>query len=414
VAEKATCAVNNLNPPKVVVFRADMLPASETFIKEQMLSFTRWQPLLAGFRFVDGLDLSPLNCKVLSAWLPKRFSPRAIAAFRELDIYPPGLRWQLRRYAPRIVHVHFATDLMAIWPVLRGLGVPVVATLHGYDINIYREFWQEFGRAQRLYPGRLLAAAAHPRLHFIAVSEAIRRRAVEYGIPPDKVSVKYIGVDVARFTPSGAGILERKRRILFVGRMVEKKGAATLIRAFARVRDRVPDAELTMVGEGPQSAEIKQLAANLHLPVQFTGALASDAVREQLSQARVFCLPSITAANGDAEGFPIVILEALASGVPVVSSARGGAAEGIDHGVTGWRLPENDLDALVAALLQSLSDDPLVARMSQAARSHVVSRFDLHKCTGILEDFYDELTDRCGVRNFDRHNAPAAVARQDV
>jgi glycosyltransferase involved in cell wall biosynthesis len=397
--------------PRVIVFRADLLPISETFVKEQVLALSRWRPVLTGFRRVNGLDLSGLDYRLLTAWGPEKFSPRAIPLFREFGVSAPGLRWQLRKISGNLVHVHFATDLVAAWPALRGLGVPIVTTLHGFDINIYKEFWQQFGRAHRLYPKRLLQIARHPAVHFVAVSEAIRARAIEYGIAAEKISVKYIGVDATRFRPADHSPETRKRRVLFVGRMVEKKGAGLLIRAFARVREHVPDAELTMVGDGPLLAENRQLASDLEVPVAFLGSLPHDAIRQQVGEARVLCAPSITAASGDAEGFAIVILEAMASGVPVVSSARGGALEAINHQVTGWRFPENDADALVAALIQALTDDALISSMSRAARIDVDKRFDLRRCTAALEDLYDELTERAGALRSGSNSSSATPIR---
>lgn len=93
--------------------------------------------------------------------------------------------------------------------------------------------------------------------------------------------------------------------------------------------------------------------------------------------------------NGDAEGLPITVLEAQACGVPVVTSARGGATEGIEDGRTGFAFREKDIDALESALVRLLSDDPLVARMTVVAQAHVRARFDLRQCTVALEELYD-------------------------
>ena len=132
-----------------------------------------------------------------------------------LRIAAPGATARLRREAASLIHVHFATDAVAYWPLIRRLGLPVVITLHGYDIHVYREFWER--RLQpsfyKKYPGRLLALASQDRVHFIAVSESIKRRAVEYGIPPERISVRYIGIDLARFHFAGRPICERRRRI---------------------------------------------------------------------------------------------------------------------------------------------------------------------------------------------------------
>ena len=148
--------------------------------------------------------------------------------------------------------------------------------------------------------------------------------------------------------------------------MVEKKGANILIEAFARVRKQIENAELVMVGDGPLLAEFKQLAQQLRVPVTFTGTLSSDQVKQQIDEARVFCLPSVTATNGDAEGFGLVLLEAQACGVPVVTSARGGATEGIKDGVTGCAFPES----AAADNLSWLRPDPTLRSAYAAVRIH--------------------------------------------
>jgi glycosyltransferase involved in cell wall biosynthesis len=376
---------------RVVVFREDLLPISQTFIKEQVVALKRWDPLLTGLRFVGGLDLRDLDCRLLSGWLPRRMSRKLVRPLRELDLVPVGMRRQLRDLAPALLHVHFATDLVAVWPLLKSVQAPILVTLHGYDINIYEEFWHKEGYVGRRYPSRLRAIASDPRVHFIAVSKAIRARAIEYGIPPEKIWVRYIGVDVARFAPADLPVSHRKRKILFVGRMVEKKGAHVLIRAFAQLRHRLRDAELIMVGEGPDSAAAEQLAVDLNVPVSFQGKQPSEVVISLLSEARVLCLPSLTAANGDAEGLGIALLEAQACGVPVVTSARGGATEGIIDGVTGFAFCENEVDQLSARLCTVLEDNDRALAMSLAAREFAVQTFDIRKCTHQLEDLYEEV-----------------------
>jgi glycosyltransferase involved in cell wall biosynthesis len=375
-----------------MVFREDLLPVSQTFIKEQVLALKRWDPLLTGLRFVQGLELRELNCRLLSGWLPRRLSRKLVPPLRELELAPVGMCRQLRALAPALIHVHFATDLVAMWPLLRSVRSPILVTLHGYDINIYEECWHEQGYAGRQYPSRLRAIARDPRVRFIAVSKAIQARAIEYGIPAEKISVRYIGVDLVRFAPAGLQVSQRKRKILFVGRMVAKKGAQVLIRAFAQMRNRLPDAELIMVGAGPDSAAAEQLAVELNVPVSFRGEQSSQGVISLLNEARVLCLPSLTAANGDAEGLGMVLLEAQACGVPVVTSARGGASEGIIDGVTGFSFAENDVDELSERLYAVLADDVKALAMSHAARQFVLEAFDIRKCTQQLEDLYEEVT----------------------
>jgi glycosyltransferase involved in cell wall biosynthesis len=373
--------------PLALVFRTSLLPLSETFIRNQVLALKRWRAELIGLRYVDGLDLAPLHCQLLCGGARQSLFRSAL---RELNLPPPGVRRHLQSLNPAVAHVHFGTDLVAFWPMLNRLQVPILTTLHGYDINIAPEYWGRSWRASRKYPQRLLAISRDARVRFIAVSEAIKQRAIEFGLPADRVDVRYIGVDTRRFFLGDMPLDKRRRRILFVGRMVEKKGPVIMIHAFAEVRHHVPDAELVVIGDGPLLEHCRSLAASLQVPVQFPGAVAHERVKQEMDGARVFCLPSITTANGDAEGLSIAIVEAQAAGVPVVTSARGGAGEAIEHGVTGYAFAESDQKALVAALIRLLRDDQLAGEMSAAARARACRLFDLHECTASLETLYEQ------------------------
>src|SRR5690606_11430707 len=183
------------------------------------------------------------------------------------------------------------------------------------------------GLRRRVYPKRLLQMARDPAVRFIAVSESILQRAIQYGIPRNKISVHHIGIDTEKFKAGGLPTAQRGRQILFVGRMVQKKAPQLMVRVFARIKSTVPDATLTMIGDGPLMKETRELARDLGAQVDFRGACSSQEVMEHMHQARVLCLPSVRAANGDAEGFGMVLLEAQACGVPVVTSAQGGAVE---------------------------------------------------------------------------------------
>ncbi len=375
--------------PLALVFRTSLLPLSETFIRHQVLALQRWRARLMGLRYVDGLDLAQLDCQLLTTRKNRPIPHVLRAALREFGLPPPGVHDQLRRLNPAIAHVHFGTDLVSLWPMLDCLQIPILTTLHGYDINIHPDVWRRSWRASRKYPQRLLAISRDERVQFIAVSEAIKARAIEFGLPADRIVVRYIGVDTDQFSPAGAPVEQRRPRILFVGRMVEKKGPHILIKAFAEVSRRVSDAELVMIGDGPLLESCRALAGSLQVSVQFLAAVPHARVKAEMEQARVFCLPSITAKSGDAEGLSIAIIEAQAAGVPVVTSARGGEGEAIEHGVTGYGFPEADVDALSAALIPLLADDRLAAVTSSAARARACERFDLKKCTALLETFYD-------------------------
>lgn len=379
---------------RVAIFRNDLLAPSETFIHSQATALGRWKPVLLGRRRIDGglplgdidVRLSPPARGALARW-PERLGFR-------LERPIPRLALALRGLDVDLVHAHFGTDATDIWPSVKSVGLPMLVTLHGYDINIHREWWEagHGGGHRRDYPRRLLKMAGDPSIAFIAVSNAIKQRAVGYGIPAEKITIAYVGVDTCRFRPGQVPLARRSRRILFVGRMVEKKAPLLMVRAFSEVRKGMPDAELVMVGDGPLLGEARRFAEALNLPVSFRGSCTSDEVLAELHQARVFCLPSITAANGDAEGLPISILEAQACGVPVVTSATGGVSEGLIDGETGGVFQNGSTTGLASELRQWLDEGRATPGVSRAASNFAADRFGLGKCSGLLEEIYDEVS----------------------
>jgi colanic acid/amylovoran biosynthesis glycosyltransferase len=204
----------------------------------------------------------------------------------------------------------------------------------------------------------------------------------------------YIGVDPAAFESSPAAAAARSDRspiILHVARLVEKKGTAYLLEAFARIAAQHPDAQLVVIGAGPLQDSLARRAAELRVDarVRWLGAATHAEVAGWLRRAAVFCLPSCTARNGDAEGLGLALLEAAASGVPVVATQHGGIPEAVQDGETGYLVPERDADALADALDTLLSSEQLRRRMGDAARRFARSRFDLQRQTGHLEQLYE-------------------------
>lgn len=386
---------------RVIVFASELLPRSETFIKEQVRALKEWKAVLAGYRRVsDGLDLSGIDTFILPGLdagklghLRLRFDQWRGTPHR------PTVR-ALRQLDADLVHVHFGTNAVDIWPSVREAGLPMLVTLHGYDINVHREWW-ESGRGgirRRNYPRRLLELAAEPRVHFIAVSQAIKRRAIAVGMPEQKITVAYIGVDTERFRPGKVPITERPRRILFVGRMVENKAPLLLIRAYAEVRKAVPDAELTMIGDGPLFGAAKTLAKELGEGVTLLGACDSNGVISEMHNARMLCLPSVETRRGDGEGFGLVLLEAQACGLPVVTSALGGTQEGMLAGKTGYAINAGDIDSLVNYLHLLVVTPDLASRMSVSARDFATRSFDIFQLTGALEYLYSECAEQANHR----------------
>jgi glycosyltransferase involved in cell wall biosynthesis len=376
----------------VLIYRNELLSLSETFIKAQALALDKWQAVLVGRRLLNQLPLDNLDVRTVGPESSAFHSQLLWKASRILSTTPSHIRRTLETEGASLIHAHFGPDALDAWPLARALKLPMLVTLHGYDINIYREWWEagNAGIRMRFYPRRLLRLARQPRVSFIAVSDAIRRRAIEFGIPNEKIVVRYIGIDSTKFNPGAIPITQRTPRVLFVGRLVEKKGAGYLIEAMAEVQKSVPAARLIVIGDGPLRQNLEQLAQKFGTQVDFRGALSNVEVKRELDAARVFCLPSVTAENGDAEGLPISILEAQASGVPVVTSARGGVGEAVKDGVTGFVFPERDVSALVSKLTTALVHDDVVDEIATACARFIATSFDIRLLTTGLESSYDK------------------------
>jgi glycosyltransferase involved in cell wall biosynthesis len=370
-----------------VVFCDQLLEPSVTFVLAQGEALRRFTPVYAGSRAVPGLEVPPGRRVVLNQGGIAGYAREALFKLTGLA---PGLTRPLRRARPELVHAHFGTGGATALPLARQLRVPLVVTLHGYDATVTDEHARSSPRRSlRRYVAARPALAREGSL-FIAVSEFIRSCAVEQGFPADRTVVHYIGIDLSEFRPVPA---ERTPVVLFVGRLVEKKGCELLIRAMAKVAERHPQAELVVIGDGVLRARLEAQAAASGVRHRFLGAQPAAVVREWMGRSRVFCVPSLEAASGDREGFGMVFLEAQAMGLPVVSFASGGVPEAVAHGRTGFLARERDWPALAAHIAELLGSPELWLRMSAEGVARA-KEFDLARQTARLEELYDEAIER--------------------
>lgn len=207
----------------------------------------------------------------------------------------------------------------------------------------------------------------------IAPSKFLASKLSAIGCARAKLHVVPYGVDPQRFMPTR----RLPQRILAIGRLVEKKAPHVTIEAFARVRRRFPQAQLDMVGEGPLADRCAALVRDLDVgdSVRMHGVQAHEFVTNLLQQASLFVQHSVTAPDGDTEGLPVVILEAMSAALPVVSTRHSGIPEAVEDGVTGLLVDEHDIDGMAAAMAQLLDDPALAAAMGMAGRGRVIEHF---------------------------------------
>lgn len=265
----------------------------------------------------------------------------------------------LRRANVRRLHIHFANPACTVGMLAaRILRIPYSFTLHGPS---------DFMDTDQSRLGAKLTNA-----EFVAcISNYARGKAMAH-LTPDhhaKLHIIHCGGMPARYTsappPSG-------QNILFVGRLADVKGVPLLLEAFSRLRANHPKAALTIVGDGELRDELQANARAKNLTnVRFTGAIGQSEVAEELARSAIFVLPSY------AEGVPVVLMEAMAAGRPVVTSRITGIPELVEDGASGFLTEPGDIDALTQAIETLLSDPDMGAALGQVGRAKVIADFDI-------------------------------------
>lgn len=370
---------------------------SETFIRDEMRHFRSrghtvhlvcQKPLksgtapLVGNDFYDALWLTGPQGRVqkVTAKLDQTYrrvlgSPAAHGA-RAMARYINSLST-----APDAMIAHFGPNVVLAAHVKRALDhkVPLVGVFHGFDLSLH---------VRKHSSAAYLRHAADIDL-FVAISAHGKRALQSFGIPDTKITSIHLGVNhhvipaQAKATPTDGF------RIVSVGRMVEKKGFDTLIDALAMLPPQVlARSSLTIIGDGPLRRQLHALAEErgVGTNVNFAGALPHQETLQQISDSSLFVLASRTSKEGDMEGIPVVLMEAMAASTPVVATKHAGIPELIDDGVSGLLVPENDPHALAAAIQRIVDDAEGTKTRIQTAQERVRRDFNRERQNRILED----------------------------
>ncbi|MCU1340703.1 MAG: glycosyl transferase group 1 [Candidatus Acidoferrum typicum] len=363
----------------LIVYRDELLGASETFVLGQAESLSSFQPFYVGLRGRSGLSLPESRFHIVGR--DGLIGKLQRARFKLLGPNP-SLVSMLAEKRPALIHAHFGPDGCNAIALAHALRVPLVVTLHGYDVTV------DDGHLPRLYIQRRSLLKSHAA-KFICVSDFIRKQAIEKGFPVEKTLVHYTGVDLDTFHVRPMD--SRSPAVLFVGRLVPKKGCEYLIRAMARVQAVIPGAQLIVIGDGPLRSQLELQAAAALNNYEFLGEQEPVTVRDWMNRATVLGAPSVVAESGDAEGFGMIFAEAQAMGLPVASFASGGIPEAVADGQSGFLVPERDDQALAAKLVLLLGDRVLWTKMSEHGRARAIRLFNIRTQTAILENIYESV-----------------------
>jgi glycosyltransferase involved in cell wall biosynthesis len=291
-----------------------------------------------------------------------------------------------RRTRATVMHGHWVVP-GGITAALARPSLPLVISLHGSDVYV----------AETLAPARAAARYAFRRAGFVtACSADLASRARRLGADPARLETVPYGVDAGRFRPDAQKKSGRRRElgvqddatlVFTAGRLVRKKGFEYLIDAMAAV----PGITLALAGDGTLDAELRERAraAGVADRVSFLGNRTQDEIAEYLAAADLIVVPSVRDDSGNVDGLPNVVLEALASGTPLVTTAAGGIGSVVEHGRTGWIVPERDPAAIAAALTHLAAHPAEAAALGAAARTLAETEFGWGRAAARFEAAYD-------------------------
>lgn len=267
------------------------------------------------------------------------------------------------------VHAHYATyPALAAWLCRRLTDVGYSFTVHAHDVFVDRSHL-----TRKLRDARFVVAVSHYNRDFLAAHCAA---------PATPVHVVRCGIDPAAYPCRPRGVPRAGPvRALCVASLQEYKGHRLLLEALAQSEPGLDRVRLDIVGEGPLRRRLATLAEGLGIAerVRFHGSLPEHEVTEMLARADLFVLPSVVARDGQMEGLPVALMEAMACGVPVVATRLSGVPELIDDGVTGVLAPPGDAIGLARALRRVLDDPDAALTRAAAGRQVVEARFDIRQ-----------------------------------
>ncbi|MDJ0091548.1 MULTISPECIES: glycosyltransferase [Pantoea] len=214
----------------------------------------------------------------------------------------------------------------------------------------------------------------------LPISHLWQNKLIAMGCPPEKIHVTRMGIEPEKFNFQPRDAFHKPLRIVSVARLTEKKGLDVAVKASAILKQRGGQFQYTIIGNGDQDQMMRDFIAHEEMDdcVTMPGFKPQEEIRKALNEADIFLLPSKTAADGDMEGIPVALMEAMAVGLPVVSTFHSGIPELIEHNVSGWLVKEDDAEALADTLLKLSQGEVDVAPVVAAARQKVETEFNQH------------------------------------
>lgn len=377
---------------KLALYTEDFLTPSMTFIYRQLTSLPDdWDTFVMSRTRINDVLFPYKDVYCCSRKLDERILNKI---YKTIGIRYLSLNRQssnyflsaLKKENPSLIHAHFGPSALEILPIAKRLAIPMVTTFHGFDASKLL--------IDKNYTNQLKDLFSYS--YVLTVSESMKNQLIAFGAPRNRTKCAYIGVPVEKFKQQNRTPLLKKFRaneeIIFlqVSNFVEKKGHQYTLAAFSELLDFYSDAKLLFAGDGPLREQMEALATELNIrhAIEFLGHKNTNDVIELMKNADCFVHHSITSSNGDKEGIPTVLMEAMASGLPVISTIHAGIPELVQTQVNGYLVEEKDIRAYVSSLRTVLEDDGIIGIN---ARETIEEKFNMDKQIKLLIATYNEI-----------------------
>ncbi len=386
ICDKKEMILGNDTMRKQVIahYHETYLAPTETFIYEYLRMIKAYDPFfmcknlinLDRFPFGRVYSLSQLN----GLWV---YINAKSKKWLNRELYFEHL---LKKNNARLIHAHFGPNGWSLLSTKRRLKVPLITTFYGWDMSVFprQEIWQV--RYRELFNQGDL---------FLVEGGNMKNKLMELGCPPEKIRIQRIAIDVGQFKPREKRDKQRKKmKILFCGRFVEKKGLIYALKALKSLINKIPDVEFVVVGDGDLRPEIEKFISENSMEKYITlmGNLPLSSLADHMRDADIMLQPSVTAENGDSEGgAPTVLLEAQATGLPVVSTFHADIPEVVLDGRSGFLCPERDPMALTEKIIYLIEHPEVREAMGKEGRRHVEANYNIYVEVNKLEQVYSEV-----------------------
>jgi len=384
-----------MKKPRSAHFIRGFLQPTETFVGNQITALERYEPVVFCHHLINGHSFPSIKITAVIDILPpiqQLLQKSYYKLFRGMTPFASNqLAHRVKLSGARLLHFHYLVDARFFLPVLRRLKLPSVVSGYGWDVSLFprANFGCNYYYLQPIFREIDL---------FLAMSDDMKKDMINIGCPERKILVHYFGTEINRFVFSERQYTnKRELRILFCAQLIAKKAPLLVLHALKILEDERNNAlewKLVFVGDGPLRAQLEDTVNGFGWKnkVKFAGHIPYHTAQfvEEYKKADIYILPSMTA-NGEKEGIPGSLIEAMASGLPCISTYHAGIPSIITSGQDGFLTREGDIPAITEVLRTLLLETDVRERVGKAAAKKALLNYDIRARTKVLENIYDSM-----------------------